>query len=57
MGNKNGIPLLRDDDVSMLSESSGVSEEEVRGYYDKFVEQHGGRLKEKDFHQMIKLVS
>ena len=57
MGNRNGIPILRDEDVNLLSESSGVSEEEVRGYYEKFVKQHGGRLKERDFHKMLKLVS
>ena len=57
MGNKNGIPILRDEDVSLLSESSGISEEEVRGYYEKFVMEHGGKLKERDFNKMMKLVS
>merc|ERR1711915_663698 len=54
MGSKNGKPVLREEDVAALSKSSGLSPEEVKETYQSFLKEHpNGRLKPKDFHEMM----
>ena len=37
MGNKNGVPALRDEDVEIFCKSSGMEPEEVREGFERFV--------------------
>jgi len=54
MGNKNGKPELRDEDVAALSKSSGMDEVQVRDAFAAFVTEHpNGRMKPKDFREMM----
>jgi len=54
MGNKNGTPVLRDEDVVMLSKSSGLDEVQVREAFNAFIEEHpNGKMKPKDFREMM----
>eukprot|EP00091_Calanus_sinicus_P002432 TRINITY_DN12473_c0_g1_i1.p1 TRINITY_DN12473_c0_g1~~TRINITY_DN12473_c0_g1_i1.p1 ORF type:complete len:194 (-),score=63.61 TRINITY_DN12473_c0_g1_i1:566-1147(-) len=54
MGSRNGKPVLRDEDIATLSSSSGLNEEEVKSSFKDFVEKHpDGKIKPKDFHQMM----
>merc|ERR1712083_66016 len=54
MGSKNGKPVLRDEDVVALSQSSGLSQEEVKDAFDSFVAEHpNGKMKPKDFRQIM----
>merc|ERR1712115_523725 len=54
MGNKNGTPVLRDEDVAALSEPSGLEPVQVREAFNGFIEEHPkGRMKPKDFNEMM----
>jgi Ca2+-binding EF-hand superfamily protein len=54
MGSKNGKPVLRDEDISALSKSSGLDEAQVRESFDAFVSEHpNGKMKPKDFREMM----
>jgi len=55
MGNKDSAPVLRDEDVAVLCESSGLSEEDVREQFNAFITEHpNGKMKKKDFGEMMK---
>ena len=54
MGSKNGKPVLRDEDCAALSESSGMTEVEVREAFNSFVAEHpNGKMKPKDFRDIM----
>eukprot|EP00092_Neocalanus_flemingeri_P003079 GFUD01003288.1.p1 GENE.GFUD01003288.1~~GFUD01003288.1.p1 ORF type:complete len:196 (+),score=85.73 GFUD01003288.1:103-690(+) len=54
MGSKNGKPVLREEDITTLSKSSGLDEVQVKEHFDRFVEEHPeGRMKKKDFREMM----
>merc|ERR1711890_47252 len=54
MGNKNGTPVLRDEDVAALSKTSGLEPAQVREAFNAFVEEHPkGKMKPKDFSEMM----
>lgn len=54
MGNKNGVPVLRDADVAALARSSGMDEAAVKGAFAAFLEEHpNGKMKPKDFSEMM----
>merc|ERR1712115_318038 len=54
MGNKNGTPVLRDEDVAALSETSGLEPVQVREAFNGFIEEHpNGKMKPKDFNEMM----
>merc|ERR1712212_408574 len=54
MGSKNGKPVLRDEDVVALSQSSGLSQEEVRDAFTAFIAEHpNGKMKPKDFREIM----
>merc|ERR1712098_218574 len=54
MGNKNGTPVLRDEDVAALSKTSGLEPDQVREAFNAFVEEHPkGKMKPKDFSEMM----
>jgi len=54
MGNKNGSPVLRDEDVASLSETSGLEPTQIKEAFDAFIEEHPkGRMKPKDFSEMM----
>merc|ERR1712036_83420 len=53
-GNKNGTPVLRDEDVAALSKTSGLEPDQVRESFEAFKEQHpNGKMKPKDFREMM----
>jgi len=55
MGNKNGQPVLRDQDVADFVKSSGLNEVQVREAFKSFMNDHPkGTMKPADFNQMIK---
>merc|ERR1712012_1490548 len=55
MGNKDSAPVLRDEDVAMLAETSGLGEEDVREQFNAFITEHPkGKMKKKDFGEMMK---
>ena len=57
MGNKNGKPFLRDEDVKRLSSTSGMSEDEAKEAFNNFVDQHpDGKLNKKSFQKMLAMV-
>ena len=54
MGSSNGKPVLRPEDVTALSKSSGLDEAQVKQAFDNFVTEHpDGRMKPKDFREMM----
>jgi len=54
MGSKNGKPVLRDKDVIDLSESSGMTKEDVRESFNAFIAEHpNGKMKPKDFREIM----
>jgi len=54
MGNKNGKPELRPQDIEDLKKSSGMTEEQVKETFQAFVAEHpNGRMKPKDFREMV----
>merc|ERR1711887_99557 len=56
MGSKNGKPVLRPEDISALSNSSGLDEVQIKQAFDSFVTEHpDGRITPKDFQGMMKI--
>merc|ERR1712179_83818 len=54
MGNKNGTPVLREQDIAALSKSSGMDEAQVKENFAAFLESHpNGKMKPKDFSEMM----
>merc|ERR1711936_1238101 len=54
MGSSNGKPVLRKEDISALSKSSGLDEAQVKEAFDAFVAEHpNGKMKPKDFREMM----
>jgi len=54
MGSKNGKPVLRDEDISALAQSSGLNREQVKDAFDAFIAEHpNGKMKPKDFRTMM----
>ena len=54
MGSSNGKPVLRDEDISALSKSSGLEAAEVKETFESFLAEHpNGKLKPKDFREMM----
>merc|ERR1711934_1225886 len=55
MGNKNGRPVLRDQDVANFIKTSGLDEVQVREAFKCFMNDHPkGTMKHADFNEMIK---
>merc|ERR1712055_65409 len=55
MGNKNGQPVLRDQDVADFIKTSGLDEVAIREAFKSFMNDHPkGTMKPADFNQMIK---
>jgi len=54
MGSKNGKPVLRDEDISALAQSSGLNRDQVKDAFDAFIAEHpNGKMKPKDFRTMM----
>merc|ERR1711936_1345694 len=54
MGSKNGKPVLREEDIAALSQSSGLDAAQVKEAFNAFVTEHpNGRMKPKDFTAMM----
>merc|ERR1711892_1158412 len=54
MGSKNGKPVLRDEDITALSQSSGMPPQEVKDAFNAFVAEHpNGKMKPKDFREIM----
>merc|ERR1711942_98635 len=54
MGSKNGKPVLREEDIAALSQSSGLDEAQVREAFNSFIAEHpNGRMKPKEFTTMM----
>ena len=54
MGSKNGKPVLRDEDVAALSQSSGLPEIEVKDSFKAFLAKHpNGKMKPKDLRDIM----
>jgi len=54
MGSSHGVPVLREADVTALSETSGMEKEEVKEAFQEFLELHPkGRMKHKDFLELM----
>ena len=54
MGSKNEKPVLRDEDITALSKSSGLNEAQVKESFNAFVAEHpNGKMKPKDFREMM----
>ena len=54
MGSKNGKPVLREEDIAALSQSSGLDEVQVREAFNSFIAEHpNGRMKPKEFTKMM----
>ena len=54
MGNNNGKPVLRDEDIVILCRTSGLSQEQVRNGFENFIKEHpDGKMKPKDFGEMM----
>merc|ERR1712172_54515 len=55
MGNKNGQPVLRDQDVADFIKTSRLDEVQIREAFKSFMNDHPkGTMKPADFNQMIK---
>ena len=54
MGSSNGKPVLREEDIAMLSKTSKKTEEEVKQSFDAFLSAHPhGKLGPKDFKELM----
>ena len=54
MGSKNGKPVLHDEDIAQLSQSSGLDEDAVREAFAGFVARHpDGKMKAEDFREIM----
>ena len=55
MGNKNGKPVLRDEDLANFTKTSGLDEVRVKEAFNGFMNDHpNGTMKMEEFNQMIK---
>jgi len=54
MGSKNGKPVLREEDIFHLMESSGLDRNQVEDHFNGFKAEHpDGRMNKKDFKEMM----
>ena len=54
MGSKNGKPVLREEDIEVMSKSSGMEAEEVKKAFDSFIAEHpDGKMRPADFKKMM----
>merc|ERR1711973_739378 len=54
MGSKNGKPVLTEDQAEALAQSSGLTVDQVREYFEAFKTEHpNGKMKKKDFREMM----
>ena len=54
MGNKNGTPVLREQDIAALSKSSGMDAAQVKEHFNAFLTAHpNGKMKPKEFREMV----
>ena len=54
MGNKNGVPVLRDEDIQFLKESSGMDENQIKQDFEKFIKDHkNGKMDKASFTKML----
>jgi len=54
MGNKNGIPVLRQEDIDAFTFTSGLSEETIRTKFDQFLKDHPkGKISRKSFRKIL----
>ena len=54
MGAGNGKPVLRDEDVNILTRSSGLTDQQVRETFDTFIVEHpDGKFDKKEFSAMM----
>jgi len=54
MGNKNGVPVLREEDIRTFCESSGLSEDQVRQKFEVFMKDHPtGKIGRKSFRKIL----
>jgi len=54
MGCRHGKPDLREDDITYLAKSSGMSEDEVREEFSTFLEHHpDGKIHKREFKKML----
>jgi len=56
MGNNNGTPVLREEDILALSKTSGLDRTQIKKAFNEFVDEHPkGMMKPKDFREMMTL--
>merc|ERR550534_3514112 len=54
MGNKNGTPVLREQDIAALSKSGGMDAAQVKEHFNAFLTAHpNGKMKPKEFREMV----
>ena len=54
MGSKNGKPVLREEDITALSKSSGLDGAQVEESFNAFIAEHpNGKMKPKEFREMM----
>lgn len=54
MGAKNGKPVLRDEDISTMMKTSGLTEQQVKDTFQTFLEEHpDGKFDKKEFSAMM----
>ena len=54
MGSQNGKPVLRQEDLSALSKTSGLEEKNIIGMFNSFIENNpSGSMKKKDFRELM----
>merc|ERR1712060_524793 len=54
MGNKNGTPVPREQDIAALSKTSGLDVPQVKEAFEAFVKEHpNGKMKPKEFREMV----
>merc|ERR1712080_40159 len=56
MGNNNGTPVLREEDILALTQTSGLDRTEIENTFNEFVDEHPtGNLTRKDFKKIMTL--
>ena len=54
MGSHNGKPVLRKEDITALSQSSGLEEAMIVEMFDSFIAEHpNGKMKPRDFGDLM----
>merc|ERR1711936_1072297 len=54
MGSKNGKPVLREEDITQLAQTSGLERKQVEEHFNAFVSEHpDGRMGKKAFKEMM----